>query len=78
MSLLFNYWTSITKNESPSKIFDWKIYLYGFLSTFIMMCKSSSTREKPPHNVEAICFVNTILSHVDQLGRLDCKDCDEV
>ena len=31
MSLLFNYCTSIAKNESPSKIFVQKIYLYGFL-----------------------------------------------
>ena len=53
MSLLFYYWTSITEIESPSKIFDWKIYLYSFLSSFVMTCQSSSRREKPPHQVEA-------------------------
>ena len=35
MSLLFYYWTSITEFESPSKIFDWKIYLYSlFVNSF--------------------------------------------
>ena len=35
-------------------------------------------KQKPPHYVEASYFINTILSHEGQLGRLGCMDCDEV
>ena len=77
MSLLFNYCTSIAKNESPSKIFDWKIYLYRLLYDFLLL-KRLKHKQKPPHSVKASCFINTILSHEDQLGRLGCMDYDEV
>ena len=74
MSLLFNYCTSIAKNENPSKIFDRKIYLYNFQWWFL----PPIDEEKPPHSVEASCFINTILSHEDQLGRLGYMGCDGV
>ncbi len=77
MSLLFNYCTSIAKNESPSKIFDWKIYLYRLLYDFPLF-KRLKHKQKPPHLVEASCFINTILSRVGQLGRLGCMGCDGV
>ena len=77
MSLLFNYCTSIAKNESPSKIFDWKIYLYRLLYDFPLF-KRLKLKQKPPHQVEASCFINTILSRVGQLGRLGCMGYDEV
>ena len=77
MSLLFNYCTSIAKNESPSKIFDWKIYLYRLLYDFPLF-KRLKHKQKPPHLVEASCFINTILSHEGQLGRLGCMGYDEV
>ena len=35
-------------------------------------------KEKPPHLVEEICFINTILSHENQLGSLGYMDCDVV
>ena len=34
--------------------------------------------EKPPHQVEVISFINTILSRVGQLGRLGCMGYDGV
>ena len=74
MSLLFNYWTSITEFESPSKNFDWKIYLYSFRKRFNL----SIHEEKPPHKVKAVFFINTISSHEGQLGRLGCMGCDGV
>ena len=42
------------------------------------MPKVIKTQEKPPHQVEAISFINTILSRVGQLGRLGCMGYDEV
>ena len=77
MSLLFNYWTIIAKNESPSKIFDWKIYLYRLLYDFLLL-KRLKHKQKPPHSVKVSCFINTILSHEDQLGRLGYMGCDGV
>ena len=77
MSLLFNYCTSIAKNESPSKIFDWKIYLYRFLYDFRLL-KRLKHKQKPPHQVEVSFFLNTISNHEDRLGRLGCMGCDEV
>ena len=40
--------------------------------------KSIKHKQKPPHQVEVISFINTILSRVGQLGRLGCMDYDEV
>ena len=49
-------------------------YIYiDFLAIYF-----SYTQRKPPHYVEAISFINTILSHEGQLGRLGCMGCDEV
>ncbi len=49
-------------------------YIYiDFLAIYF-----SYTQRKTPHLVEEICFINTILSHEDQLGRLGCRGCDEV
>ena len=50
-------------------------YIYiVFLWWFILPI----VEEKPPHQVEASCFINTILSRVGQLGRLGCMGYDEV
>ena len=35
-------------------------------------------KQKPPHQVEVISFINTVLSHEGQLGRLGCMGCDGV
>ena len=42
------------------------------------LLKRLKHKQKPPHQVEAISFINTILSHVGQLGRLGCMGYDEV
>ena len=49
-------------------------YIYiDFLAIYF-----SYTQRKPPHLVEAISFINTILNHEDRLGRLGCRGCDGV
>ena len=55
-----------------------------FISYFNLLYKQKPPqkllkhKQKPPYLVEASFFINTILSHVGQLGRLDCMGCDGV
>ena len=49
-------------------------YIYiDFLAIYF-----SIHEEKPPHQVEASYFINTILSHENQLESLGYMDCDVV
>ena len=53
-----------------------KLNLSLFLKSSFQKCLKH--KQKPPQKVEAVLLINTISSHVGQLGRLDCMGYDGV